>query len=421
MAADKPYVLIDGTKLADANIDGIRRYLEELLKALSTRIASKRPDWSIRVTIDTQNMFPLNEVVDAIERSEQGTPLTILERRLNALRTPASAWGQKLARLRAKMERSILKRWPRWKRPQGDCGLIHLPLPNTFRLYAKHPAPMMVTVHDLSHLVCPQFQTPTNIATLAQGLECAIDRNASFLAVSESTRREMIQLMGVPERQIRVVHEASDPKRFVPMTSPRIADRLREKYKLPNEPFVLTLCRLEPRKNLMSVVRACQHVFQASPDLRFHLVIAGATGWGDQAAELGKLASSRIHLTGAVDDGDLAALYSNAAAFLCMSHYEGFSLPILEAMACGCPVIHSNTSAMPEIAGGAGLSAPPADVLRVASHINDVLRDPKLRRRLKEEGLQRSRQFSWARAADETLEMYDSLISVNEERSGIAA
>jgi glycosyltransferase involved in cell wall biosynthesis len=419
MPADKPHVLIDGTKLADAHIDGIRRYLEELLKALDVQIARQRPDWSIRVTLDTQSSYSLREVVEALERSDAGSPLTMLDRQLDALRHSPSKIGQKVRRMKAKLERSVTKRWPQWlpRWPQRSevpgsqrCGLIHLPLPNTHRLYDSHPAPMMVTVHDLSHLVCPEFQTAANVATLAHGLTGAIQRGASFLAVSESTKREMVQLLDVPDDQIQVVHEASDRTRFQPVSDTHTIQRIRQKYRLPNEPFVLTLCRLEPRKNLMAVVRACHQLFQTHTDLPFHLVIAGGGGWGNQADELAKLTSDRVHLTGAVADEDLAALYSSAAAFTCMSFYEGFCLPILEAMGCGCPVIHSNTSAMPEIAGNAGLSAAPTDVDRIASHIASVLRDSALSRRLKAAGLARANEFSWARAADETMQMYDSIL-----------
>ncbi len=410
MLAERPHVLIDGTKLADASIDGIRRYLQELLKSLAVQIAWRRPDWSIRVTVDSQNTFPLHDVVQALERADEGAPLTPLDRRLDALRHPPQTLGQKFIRFRAKMERSVMKRWPPWRRQPGQCGLIHLPLPNTFRLYAHHSAPMMVTVHDLSHLVCPEFQTPANVFTLSNGLAGAIRREALFLAVSESTKREMVQLLDVPSHQIQVVHEACDRTQFQRVSDPRVIQRLRQKYRLPDQPFVLTLCRLEPRKNLTAVVRACQLLFQTSPDLRFHLVIVGGRGWGNQAGELAKFASDRVHLTGPVDDADLAALYSSASAFMGMSFYEGFCLPILEAMGCGCPVIHSDTSAMPEIAGGAGLSASPTDINQIAHHIQAVLRDSALRNRLKAGGIARANQFSWARTADETMQIYDSLL-----------
>jgi glycosyltransferase involved in cell wall biosynthesis len=165
---------------------------------------------------------------------------------------------------------------------------------------------MLVTVHDLSHLVCPEFQTASNVNSLSNGLTGAIQRKAAFLAVSESTKREMVQLLDIPSQQIQVVHEASDRSRFQPVSDPLVIQQLRKKYRLPDQPFVLTLCRLEPRKNLMAVVRACQQLFQTQPDLPFHLVIAGGSGWGNQADELNALASDRIHLTGPVDDADLA-------------------------------------------------------------------------------------------------------------------
>ena len=410
MSADKPHVLIDGIKLADAHIDGIRRYLEELLKALDVQMERQRPDWSIRVTLDTQSSYPLHKVVNALTRSEAASPMSLLDRRLDILRHPARTVGEKLRRFRAKVERNVQRRFTQWWQQPRPCDLLHLPLPNTFGQYAQHPAPLLMTVHDLSHLVCPEFQTRSNSATLSNGLTGAIRRNASFLSDSESTKRDMVELLGVPARQIQVVHLACDRTRFQPVSDPQVIQRLREKYRLPEQPFVLTLCRLEPRKNLTAVVRACQQVFQTSPDLPFHLVIAGGDGWGNQASELTKLTSDRVHLTGAVDDADLAALYSSASVFTCMSFYEGFCLPILEAMSCGCPVVHSDTSAMPEIAGGAGLAASPYDVNQIARHIESVLRDPTLSHRLQAGGLARANQFSWARAADETMRMYDCLL-----------
>jgi glycosyltransferase involved in cell wall biosynthesis len=410
--------LIDGTKLADAHIDGIRRYLEELLKGLDVTLARERPDWSIRVTLDAQSSYPLHDIVDALARSDASAPKTLLDRRLNVLRHPARTVGQKLRRFRVKLERSVQRKLSRWGRQPGRCDLLHLPLPNTFGLYAQNPAPMLMTVHDLSHLVCPQFQTRSNSTTLSNGLAGAMQRGASFLADSASTKDDMVELLGIPSPQIQVVHLACDRIRFQPVSDPPVIQRLREKYRLPDQPFVLTLCRLEPRKNLTAVVRACQQLFDASPDLPFHLVIAGGDGWGNQANELAKLTSNRVHLTGAVDDNDLAALYSSASVFACMSYYEGFCLPILEAMSCGCPVVHSDTSAMPEIAGSAGLAAAPTDINQIARHIEAVLRNPALSHRMKNNGLTRANQFSWARAAEETMQMYDLLLrdSVNVEQ-----
>lgn len=410
MSADKPHVLIDGTKLADAHIDGIRRYLEELLKALDIQMEKQKPDWSLRVTLDTHTSYPLYQVVNALVRSEGASPITLLDRRFDVLRRPARTVGQKLRRFRAKLERNVQRRLTQWWQQPRPCDLLHLPLPNTFAHYERNSSPLLMTVHDLSHLVCPEFQTRSNSATLSNGLAGAIQRKASFLSDSESTKRDMIKLLGVPSQQIQVVHLACDRTRFQPVTNPQVIQKLRAKYRLPDQPFVLTLCRLEPRKNLTAVVRACEQLFQTSPDLPFHLVIAGGDGWGNQANELAKLTSDRVHLTGAIDDADLASLYSCAAVTACMSFYEGFCLPILEAMGCGCPVIHSDTSAMPEIASDAGLAASPTDINQIAQNIEAVLRDPVLSHRMKINGLARANEFSWTRAAVETMQAYDSLL-----------
>lgn len=411
MSSDKPHVLIDGTKLADAHIDGIRRYLEELLKALETQMEKQKPDWSIRVTLDTQTSYPLNQVVNALIRSDGASPITLLDRRLDVLRRPARTVGDQLRRFRAKLERNVQRRLSQWWQQPRQCDLLHLPLPNTFGHYARSSAPLLMTVHDLSHLVCPEFQTRSNSTTLSNGLTGAIRRNASYFADSDATKRDMIALLGVPKEKIQVVHLACNRTRFQPVTDSTTLRRVREKYRLPDQPFVLTLCRLEPRKNLTAVVKACERIFQTSPELPFHLVLAGGDGWGNQANELAKLTSDRVHLTGAVDDADLAALYSSASVFVCMSHYEGFCLPILEAMSCGTPVVHSDTSAMPEIAGGAGLAAPPTDISQIARHIEMVLRQPAISHGMKVNGLMRANQFSWERAASETMQIYDMLLT----------
>ena len=220
----------------------------------------------------------------------------------------------------------------------------------------------------------------------------------------------MIELCGIPADRVGFVHLATDRGRFHPDSDRMELDHVRRKYELPEHPFVLTLCTLEPRKNLQGVVRACQRLFASDPDLRFHLVIAGADGWGGELNALTSLCSDRIHLIGRVDEEDLAALYSQAAAFVCMSFYEGFGLPILESMAAGCPVVHSDCSSMPEVAGGAGLEASPANLEEIARRIRQVLRDDALRERLRRLGLERADEFTWERTAAETLAAYETCL-----------
>ena len=171
---------------------------------------------------------------------------------------------------------------------------------------------------------------------------------------------------------------------------------------------------LEPRKNLTTLLQAfarLRRAGQVDPALR--LVLAGARGWLDEpifrtVRSFGL--DEAVHFPGFIDDDDLPDLYRGAAAFVFPSLYEGFGLPVLEAMACGAPVVTSNTSSMPEVAGGAAMLVDPRDVDGLAAAIARVLRDEGLRARLRAAGLARARQFSWETAARQVLDAYAALV-----------
>jgi glycosyltransferase involved in cell wall biosynthesis len=184
--------------------------------------------------------------------------------------------------------------------------------------------------------------------------------------------------------------------------------RVRERYALGAEPFILSLGTIQPRKNYGRLIEAFQRIDSAGA----RLVIAGGKGWLDRpiyeqavAAGLGK----RIQFLGFVKDADLPALYSAAAVFALPSLYEGFGLPTLEAMACGTPVVTSNVSSLPEIVAGAALTVDPRDVDGLAGALSTAMADSALRTRLTTAGVKRAKMFTWEKAAKQLYEHYQKL------------
>lgn len=179
---------------------------------------------------------------------------------------------------------------------------------------------------------------------------------------------------------------------------------------IPDRPYLLSLATLEPRKNLNFLIRCFSQVIQADPTLDLNLVLVGIGGW--QTAEIFQAAShnpqlkSRIIFTGYLPDRDLSAIYSGATAFVYPSLYEGFGLPPLEAMQCGIPVITANTSSLPEVVGNAGILIDPTQDDDLCQAILNLVHDAPLQADLAQRARQRATQFSWARCAQQTAEIY---------------
>jgi glycosyltransferase involved in cell wall biosynthesis len=189
-------------------------------------------------------------------------------------------------------------------------------------------------------------------------------------------------------------------------------------------PFVFSVGDLQPRKNQIGLIAAFTKMLTAHPQLKHHLVLTGKETWftpkvRDAAAASGF--AERIHFTGFVSDADLLQLYNACDCFVFPSFYEGFGLPILEAMACGRAVACSNTSAMPEVADGAGLLFNPHAAEDIERAMSDILLDPELRARMERLGLQRASQFSWQSSAKATLSVYKEVVAERRGRIRVAA
>ena len=269
---------------------------------------------------------------------------------------------------------------------------------------------LVATIHDCTFLTHPEFHLPANIDHCLRGTRLAIERADAIIAVSESTRRDLIERMGAPADRIVVTLEAADPG-LARVTDAARLDAVRQRYDLP-ERFVLFLGAMEPRKNLPRLLEAFAAL---APALRqeFYLVVAGAQGWlndsvHEQVQKLG-LADS-VTFPGYIEQDDVAALYSLATVFAYPSQWEGFGLPVLEAMACGTPVLTSSVSSLPEVAGDAAVLVPPTDVDAIADGLGRLLEDSALRADLAVRGPRRAAQFSWDRCARETLAVYEAVV-----------
>ncbi len=265
--------------------------------------------------------------------------------------------------------------------------------------------PSVITVHDLAFLKYPQLLTRASARYYGQ-VEIAASRADHIIAVSQSTKRDTVQLLGVPEEKITVIYEAAHPL-FTPIANTDALARTRAKYNLPQD-YALFVSTIEPRKNLPTLLRAFADLRKRYKE-PVTLAIAGNRGWlveeVDAVVEELNLGDA-VRFLGGIPNEELVYLYNAAKVFVMPSIYEGFGLPPLEAMACGTPVIASNVSSLPEVVGDAALLFDPESAEELCVAMQRVLTDEPLRREMRAKGLKRAQVFSWERAARETMEVY---------------
>jgi glycosyltransferase involved in cell wall biosynthesis len=231
-----------------------------------------------------------------------------------------------------------------------------------------------------------------------------------FICNSESTRADLCNFAPqVDPQRVLTVPLAAGPD-FRPCNDSGTIRSVLERYKVPASPFFLSVCTLEPRKNLSHTIRCFGRLLQEQKWKDVNLVLVGGKGWlyKEIFEEVSRQAglSERVIFTGFVEDDDLSAFYSAALGFVCMSLYEGFGLPVLEAMQCGTPVIASNVSSLPEVTGDAALLLPPRDADGLCEAMISLYENSALRNELRNKGLERAKLFSWDRCARETVEGY---------------
>jgi glycosyltransferase involved in cell wall biosynthesis len=299
--------------------------------------------------------------------------------------------------------------------------------------YAPSGAAALLTIHDLTTRLHPELHVQGTTAMHSAKERFAAERASHLIADSEATRRDTIEQLGVAPERVSVVQLAVD-ERFRPYPPDEIQATL-ERYGLEAGGYIFSVGTLEPRKNYVRLIEAYAQLeaggwrLEAGTASRSsslkpqasspYLVIAGGNGWKyDETLAAPKRfgVAGKVRFLGKVPDTDLPLLLGGAALFVYPSIYEGFGLPVLEALACGAPVVASHASSLPEVLGDAGLYCDPYDAASIAASIAGVLASPDLARRLRQAGPARAAQFSWRRTARETLDVYERVAALRGHR-----
>ena len=296
----------------------------------------------------------------------------------------------------------------RLKRNNLNLDIIHSPENAT--LFVKLKQKKIVTVHDTTPFLFPESFTLITLLRYRLLLPRTLKTADKIITDSNSTKKDLVNYFNIPEEKIKVIFLAADEK-FKPLNNEEI-NEVKQKYSL-NFPFILYVGLLHPRKNIPSLIEAYYKLKLKKDDMEYKLVIAGKNNGKckDIFGTVGRLNLQKdVIFTGYVLDEDLPALYNATDLFVYPSLYEGFGLPPLEAMACGTPVITSNTSSLPEVVGDAGIMVDPYDVDGLADAMHEVLTNDGLREDMIKRGLKRAKMFSWEKCAKETLRVYLSLM-----------
>jgi glycosyltransferase involved in cell wall biosynthesis len=290
-----------------------------------------------------------------------------------------------------------------WRSIADRPALLHVQY--TAPLYC--PVPLVVSVHDVSFIDHPHYFKPARGLQLRTTVANTVSRARKIITVSEFSRQRIQATYNIPAEQIHVIYNGVSPS-FRPVAKTAAFTWVSQRFGV-QWPYVLSVGDLQPRKNHLSLIETFSQLMLDHPHLPHHLVLVGKPTWfAPKVYEAAKASpfAERIHFTGFVNDEDLLHLYNAAELFVYPSFYEGFGLPIVEAQACGTPVVCSNTSAMPEVADSAALLFDPASTSEIYRAMRDILIDEELRLRMAKLGQKNALRFSWERAAEQTLDVY---------------
>lgn len=361
---------------------GIGQYVRSLVDAMLAQ------DTSNQYTLLTSGRRPTQERSFPVANNVQGRSIGIPDRYLNIL-------------------------WYRWHVPlyanyfTGPVDLYHgldFGLPPL-----KGKARKVVTVHDLAFLEHPETAVPSLAAYLNKVVSEAVAAADAVAAISYATKQALITHYNVPPTKITIIPCGVGPQ-FQRITDQILLEQTRHKFELQH-PFIFSVGTLEPRKNHLGLIKAFYEA-QKSKNAPAMLAIAGGKGWMYEetqrtVAEL-KL-ENKVRFLGRVSESELITLYSLADIFAFPSFFEGFGIPPLEAMACGTPVITSNTSSLPEVAGGAALLVDPHDIHAIAQAITEIMGNEPLQEDLRQKGYAQAQRYTWSQAASKMLSIYQQL------------
>ncbi len=274
------------------------------------------------------------------------------------------------------------------------------------------PCKTVITIHDLIPIVYPSITRFQHRLVGNYLLPHAMRNASAIISVSTATKKDILKYTSVPENKIKVIYEGKNASFYPRAQDDRATREVRSYYGIGRDQYFLSLGVSDSKKNIKKIIKAFSEAIKRL-ESRCILVLAGSTGQNNSTLEhlINELhIQDKILFTGFVQDEHLPLLMSGARAFCFPSLYEGFGLPVLEAMACGCPVITSNISSLPEVAGNAALLVDPANVEQLSQAMERLLKDDELYNDLRARGISQSERFSWEHAAAELLEL---LVSTN--------
>jgi glycosyltransferase involved in cell wall biosynthesis len=374
-------IALDGNVIQE-RLDGVSRYAFNLANALSSTVLAQDELFVLYEPGDTRGQFRIEDLA--------AHPSLVL-RPVSGLSRPT---GQVAL---ANALRAV------------EAEVYHSP----YRLFnVLTSLPTVITIHELS-MLHPEGRTRGDwlgkLAQFSQQAQLSIVRRAeAIICVSEFIKRELLQALDIPPERVHVVYNGVDHSRFHPRYRPEARQRAARILGI-EPPYVLALATEEPRKNLRSLLQAYAQLPEATP----RLVLAGAGSWGhgpiyEMVKEAG--IERRVRFTGYVPEAVLPDLYGGARCFVYPSLYEGFGHAVLEALACGAPVVASNRTSIPEVAGDAAILVDPTNVAALAEAMSRVLGNKAERDALRARALGQAARFSWERTARETRRVYESVL-----------
>lgn len=415
-------ILIEANKILMYQNDGVKRYLLELLKALYSITDVIDEKWEIDLYISGRTIslkesgFYLFDYQDNMSGKNKITTLYLrfynkVLVKIGLKFTSQVFFFQNLIS-KVTFSKTSLFNASSTDFVNRKYDLIHVPLPQHFEPFRKGNDRYLLTIHDLTHKLFKDYHQERNIRFSELGINTFINKNADYLCVSNSTLVDMKSNYGISDDKLHLVYEAADNSIFKPNTNCDKAKLVRDKYKLTDSPYLLTLSTLEPRKNLLNTIKAFELLLQDNPSLDFNLVIGGRNGWMNNELDNFKH-KDRILFTGFIEENDLSVIYSEAKVLCYVSYYEGFGLPLLEAMCCDTPVIYGDNSSMKELFENYGLPADPSDIHDIKNKMASVIESIENYQKYKSLSHKRAKDFSWSKAAAETLNVYENVIMSN--------